>query len=260
MPSGQALSAPLIGSQSDDPFYAFRDELQQHVEHASSRFATWKDLLESTDTSSNQEFRRESAALSKELANLQSNVGDLEQVLQRVQTHRSNFAHISDDELLKRQAFIREMKNEVSSMKAAMSSPQTQGKIDQDKKASLLRRSQQHARDERVVPPSATNASFIEHQQQEQQLIIRQQDDHLDELSNGASRLNHLALTIGDEIEQQNSMLDELQDGIEHTASRMEQVLGRMDKMLKSNSRCQTNTILVLMAVLFILIILVAWS
>lgn len=41
-------------------------------------------------------------------------------------------------------------------------------------------------------------------------------------------------------------MLDELGDDLEQTDNRMEHALGRMDKLLQSNNRCQTWTILML--------------
>ena len=262
------LSAPLIGGGTtggDDPFYVFRDELQQHVAGAAGRFNQWRALLEGSDTSSNSEFKREHAALGKELVQLQSNVSDLEQVLQRVQTHRSSFAHISDEELVKRQSFIRDIKLEVSAMRAALTSPATQGKLDADKKASLLRRGGGAAGSGAAGSAAQqaalhSNSSFVEEQQQQQATILRQQDEHLDALDQGAQRLGHMAVAIGEEIDQQDAMLDELAEDVERTQGRMEAVLGRMDKMLKSNSRCQTNTILVLMATLFVLVVLVAWT
>mmetsp|Transcript_10547 Transcript_10547/g.17215 ORF Transcript_10547/g.17215 Transcript_10547/m.17215 type:complete len:254 (+) Transcript_10547:566-1327(+) len=248
------LNAPLIGSHSDDPFYAFKDELETRVEEASTRFFKWKGLLERENTATSREFKEENGALKRELNSLQSNVSDLEQVLQRVQTHRSNFAHISDNELASRQGFIRQVKGEVNKMKSTMSSPQTLGKIDQDNKKELLRqKNTEKSNDD-------TNTSFIENQQMQQMQVMRQQDEHLDELEQGASRLGYMATAIGEEIDSQNLMLDQLGDDIEATQGRMESVLGRMDKMLKTNDRCQTWTILSLIMVLIVLVILVAWT
>jgi chromosome segregation ATPase len=263
------LSAPLIGGGSgsgtgDDPFYVFKDELQSHVQQAAARFNQWRTLLEGTDTAVNSEFKREHVALGKELVTLQNNVSDLEQVLQRVQTHRSNFSHISDEELVKRQAFIREIKTEVAQMRQALTSPQTAGKMDADKKANLLRRGGAAGNvaggSQQQQMALHSNTSFVEDQQQQQQMILREQDEHLEALDQGAQRLGHMAVAIGEEIDQQGGMLDELQEDLDRTQGRMEAVLGRMDKMLKSNSRCQTNTILVLMGTLMVLIILVAWT
>lgn len=258
--SGQALNAPLIGSTSDDPFYAFRDELQLKVQECSTRFFRWKNLLETSDTARSREFKEEHGALRKEISGLQSGVSDLDQVLQRVQTHRSSFAHISDEELASRQSFIREMKNEIGSMKAAMTSPQTKGKVEADQKRELLRRKQQEPDVGAGGTGGHDNASFLEGQAQQQQMLHRQQDEHLEELEHGATRLGHMAVAIGDEIDHQNIMLDEMADDVEMTSGRMDAVLGRMDKMLKTSSRCQTWTILTLMAVLFLLMILVAWT
>jgi len=257
-----SIEVPLIGSStSDDPFYAFRDELQAHVQKASTRFAQWKHLLETTDTAQNKTFQSEHASLNAELKSLQNSASDLDQVLKRVQTHRSNFSHISDGELSNRQAFMREIKNEIRSMQASMNSPQTVGKLESDAKKDLLRRSKQNSDGgANAAMAAASNSAFIEDQQQLQLLAQRQQDEHLDELEQGATRLGHMATAIGEEIDSQNLMLDDLQDDVEAASTRLEATLSKMDKILKSNSRCQTWTILTLIAVLILLILLVAWT
>ena len=216
-------------------------------------------MLETTDTSANADFKREMSALGNQLNKLQSNISDLEQVLQRVQNHRSNFAHISDDELAKRQRFIRDIKRDVSDMKSTLSDPSTTGKLDRDRKQNLMRRSQQQGIG-LSQPGMQTNAAFIEDRQQMQEMIVREQDEHLDALGEGATRLGHVALAINDEINAQNVMLDGLQNDLDLTSGRMEQVLGKVDKLLKTDSRWQTNTILTLMMVLLVLILLVAWT
>jgi len=256
-----SMDAPLMGgpSSSDDPYYAFRDELQLEVKKAATRFARWRNLLETVDTSSSREFKDLHASLRKELSSLQANAADLDQVVQRIQTQRSHFAQISDRELAARQASIREIKNEIDSMRSVLSSPQTQGKIESDSKKSLLQR-RTNAEQEMTGISSGANADYIEDQHQQQQLIYREQDDHLDELEQGVSRLGHVATVIGEEIDNQNDMLDDLGDEIDISSGRMESTLQKMDKMLKTNSRCQTWTILSLMGVLFILILLVAWT
>ncbi|GBG27570.1 Syntaxin-10 [Hondaea fermentalgiana] len=258
-----SIEVPLIGSStSDDPFYAFRDELQAHVQKASKRFAQWKHLLETTDTAQNKTFQNEHASLKAELNSLQSSAADLDQVLKRVQTHRSNFAHISDGELNSRQAFMREIKNEIRSMQGSMTSAQTVGKLEADAKKDLLRRSNNNADGGALgaAAAAASNQAFIEDQQQQQLMAQRQQDEHLDELEQGASRLGHMATAIGEEIDAQNIMLDDLGDDVEAASTRLEATLSKMDKILKSNSRCQTWTILSLLGVLFVLILLVAWT
>ena len=61
------------------------------------------------------------------------------------------------------------------------------------------------------------------------------------------------------EIEEQNRMLDDFDEDLDSTMGRMEGVLTKMDKMLKSKNRCQTYSILFLIFVLMILVILV-WT
>lgn len=52
-------------------------------------------------------------------------------------------------------------------------------------------------------------------------------------------------------------MLDELADDLDQTESRMEHALTRMDKLLKSNNRCQTWTILMLILIATIMFFVV---
>jgi syntaxin 8 len=55
----------------------------------------------------------------------------------------------------------------------------------------------------------------------EQQQIIRQQDDSLDALSKVISRQKHIAIRIGNEVENQNEILDDLATQMENTGSRV---------------------------------------
>src|SRR5689334_4239057 len=96
-----SLEAPLIDQKSmlaEDPFYGYRDELRSRVEAAQDRFDKWKHFLENTNTARNAAFKDENIKLKQEVSQLLTNVQELEEVVYRIETNRSNFPHIDDDE------------------------------------------------------------------------------------------------------------------------------------------------------------------
>lgn len=88
--------------------------------------------------------------------------------------------------------------------------------------------------------------------------LEREQDEHLDDLHNSASRLGAIADTINIEIEEQNRLLDDLDTDLDKTMNNMEGALKRMDKLFKTNNRCETCTILALVGVASFMFFLIA--
>ncbi len=190
---------------------------------------------------------------------MQVGVSDLEQVLQCVITRRSNFAHIDDYELNNRQHFLREIRAEVDRMRNFLSSSIATGKVERYKKQSSPQSTSNNlsSRCDDTNNLSTKNNLTINHQQK-QIFMEKEQDHYLDLLNEGATRLGHVAFTIKGEVVEQNAMLDGFQNDLDSTSSRMEQVLDRVDRLLKTDSRCQTCTILILVFILIVLVILVS--
>lgn len=248
-----------MAGQSSDPFHAFRDELDTRVKAGKVQFAEWKDLLENTNTASGSDFRRGNAALKKEISALHSIVNnDLAQIVQRIASQRSRFPHITDGELGSRQLFVKDMQQEVAHMRNTITSQRTLGKIEKDEREELsARRKTKHVRTEKQA---GRHADFVADTQQQQQMMFRQQDEHLGDLEQSVGRLNEVAGAINVEIDEQNRMLDDFDEDLDATMGRMEGVLTKMDKMLKSKNRCQTFSILFLVVTLVILAALVLWT
>lgn len=261
----QRLNEPLIGGgatngeqASVDPFYVFKDELQARQQKISMRFQDWKGLLETTNTHKSRTFKTELDSLRKEIPSLLSNVTDLEQVVNHVSSNRAKFSHISDDELTSRVRFVNEMKQTVTHMDTAMRSQRTMAKMENDERESLL-----HVKEDRrgqFESAAAAGSGFAGDQQMMQDQIMNTQDQHLDELESGLGRVRNMGEVIHTEIESQNRMLGEFGDDLTATKGRMENMLGRMDKMLKTKSRFQTYTIILLIVTALILLFLVSYT
>lgn len=256
-----SINQPLIGHQSDDPFYVFKDELQNQLANAKARYSKCKELLGSTGDQAKIEFRNELTLFSRTINGLQSDWSELDQIIQRVQMRRSNFRHIDDDELKNRQHFIHEFKKEIDGMKdflARTAATRSGNRNVPPQKYS--KHPEVASRGSRTTSHVSNDTNMFQSHQQRRQIVEQEQDEYLDSLHDGATRLGNVALAIKGELDEQNMMLDGFQNDLHSTSGRMENVLGRVDRLLKTNSRWQTNTILILIVVVIILIMLVSWT
>ncbi|KAJ4515644.1 hypothetical protein HRR78_001507 [Exophiala dermatitidis] len=95
-------------------------------------------------------------------------------------------------------------------------------------------------------PTSMTNVQIHAYHQQ----VMAEQDEQLDRLGESIGRQRHLALQVGDELEGQISLLDEVDRGVDRHQSRLDGAKRR----LKGN--WGMTTIIVLIVILLLLIVL----
>ncbi|KAH3794325.1 hypothetical protein DPMN_147856 [Dreissena polymorpha] len=102
-----------------------------------------------------------------------------------------------------------------------------------------------------------SHQSFIDDTTQHQQLIIKDQDEQLDLIGSSVGALKNMSHQIGNELEEQNRMLDDFGHEMEVTESRMDNVMKKMAKVLHmSSDKRQCCAIGVLLVILLIVIIL----
>lgn len=211
-------------------------------------------MLSSTNTATSDDFRAENANLKETLNSLSESANDLSSVVALVESRRAEFPHISDEELKARRAFVKATNRTIRGMKTQMASSSTQSKLASDQKEELLSRKQM------VVDAGGDSSrdAFVSSHAQTQELVREEQEDHLDAISSSLNTLQAVGTTIHEELEAQNNMLEELDDDMAITSTKMDGVLQRLDKMLKTNSKCQRNLIIFLCLLAVILIILVS--
>lgn len=93
---------------------------------------------------------------------------------------------------------------------------------------------------------------------EEQQLMIREQDRAMDSIVGTLSTLAHQAGLMGQEIVEHNEMLDDLEQGVDQTDSKLSDAMRKMRKFLRdSEERGSGWCIVILIIVLIILLIAV---
>ena len=87
--------------------------------------------------------------------------------------------------------------------------------------------------------------------------VLQEQDDQLDTLTESIGRQRHLSIQIGDELEGQIALLDEVDDGVERHQTRLESAKRRLKGVSKrASENWGMTTIIVLIVILVLLIVI----
>ncbi|KAH7728107.1 Protein SYX-6 [Aphelenchoides avenae] len=80
--------------------------------------------------------------------------------------------------------------------------------------------------------PTSSN-TFVHDAFQQQEHIMRGQDESLERVGASLSTLKQMTHKIGDELEEQSEMLDDLGSAMMHTETRMDSVMKKVAKLTK---------------------------
>lgn len=94
---------------------------------------------------------------------------------------------------------------------------------------------------------------------QRQQQLMQQQDQGLEMLAQSAERLGSLSMTISDELNQQNRMLDDMDRDLEEAGNNLDYVTQKTKEFIEKSGGAQNFmlilTLIVIAIVLFLLIL-----
>ncbi|XP_026192936.1 syntaxin-61 [Cyclospora cayetanensis] len=182
----------MMSNNSDDPFYAAREEVEMNFAELQRLHREWKQQIQvrghpSKCLSLKGTIDSSADALAADLRALDKAVAVASRHQQRLGLH--------DTEIEKRKAFVQQQQKQLNDLKA-------------DIKAA-------GAPHQWMSEASSSSNEFWGGAEQKQQTLVQQQDEQLDELAHAASRLHETALTINQELETQQRMLTDLDDTLE---------------------------------------------
>ncbi|KAK3088213.1 hypothetical protein FSP39_016229 [Pinctada imbricata] len=215
-------------------------EVQKAIQTSSNLFERWSELTDNPKAS-----KEELEWTSTELRN-------------SLRKKNPRKFRIQEDEIVERREFIDRSKATVKRMKDQMSSQQNKGKKEGSVRQALLNGQNKYDKYTRLDEAmERSNQRYIDDTQQQQQTIIRQQDEQLDLIGGSVGALKHMSHAIGNELEEQNLILDEFGHEMENTESRLDTTMKKIAKVMHmSNDKRQWCAIIVLLVVLVLIIIL----
>ncbi|KAL4427976.1 hypothetical protein ABPG75_002065 [Micractinium tetrahymenae] len=93
-----------------------------------------------------------------------------------------------------------------------------------------------------------------------QQQVMQQQDDALESLERTVVGTKHIALQINEEAELHNRLLDELDEGVEGTSSRLAAAQRRLKLVMRRSGSCKTMVLLFLVAVVLVVVAVIGFK
>ncbi|XP_066294904.1 syntaxin-6-like isoform X4 [Branchiostoma lanceolatum] len=233
-------------------------EVQKAVQNATGLYQRWCELLEDPVSVSKEEYDWTSNELRNSLRSIEWDLEDLDETISIVESNPRKFK-IDQQELGDRRAFISRTRQSVKEMKEHMASPSAKARIEGRNRQHLFNGPSK--RQDRYTKLDSemenTNQKFIGETRQQQQLIVESQDDQLEMVSGSVGVLKNMSHQIGNELDEQAVMLDDLGHEIDSTQSRLDGVLKKIAKVSHmSNDKRQWTAIIVLLVIMFILIIL----
>ncbi|KAI9168514.1 hypothetical protein H9P43_007887 [Blastocladiella emersonii ATCC 22665] len=99
------------------------------------------------------------------------------------------------------------------------------------------------------------NQQFIEDETGKQALMMRQQDQQLDAVMNTATTLKEIAITMGDEIEDQIGLMADMENEVDTTQDKLRGTLRKLDVILKASEDTKATWLIVILTIVLVLLI-----
>jgi len=240
-----------------DPFYVVKEELVEELQAVSEMYDKWKDLLENSNTSTNEDFKYINGELKTLIQGIEDDLKALEETISVVETDKIRF-RIEESEIVNRKSFVVSTKKRIQLIKEDMISTKTRGKIERDSRSVLMQQqgNGKFSRLENAIIQD--NEEFIQGQHKKHEQIFEEQDIGLDKLHGTVVTLRDMASTINTTLDEHNHLISGMEKETDKADSRLKGAVKKVNQLIDSTKDgTQIAVIVVLILLLIGLIILV---
>jgi len=193
------------------------------------------------------------------LASLEADLEDLDESVKIVESTDARMFGLDDAEVQKRRRYVGYVRTEIRNMRGLVSdSPPADEYLQPSGSGTLV-----PPITPRAGPGSPFSARYGEDHQaawakQEQQMMMREQDHAMDSISGTLHTIAQQASLMGNEIQEHNEMLDDLEQNVDRSETKMSGAMRRMRKFLRDSEDSKSNwCIIILVIVLMVLLLAV---
>mmetsp|Transcript_5044 Transcript_5044/g.13694 ORF Transcript_5044/g.13694 Transcript_5044/m.13694 type:complete len:226 (+) Transcript_5044:233-910(+) len=221
-------------SHANDPFYIIRGEVTESLHEVQQKTSRFYGL-----TATNPERKELAKSVQGECASIHWQLNELESAVSLAAADPERF-NLTTEELGSRRRWIESVRRQIDGiqerLKAALANP-----------VPSPQQSQQ----------AAANQHFLGSESENQELLMRRQDESLDDIELHVNRIGRMGRAIGEELEGQGGLLDELDQDMDTTQSRLKATQKKMqDVIRKSGGNKQFCLLIFLIVVLAVLLVL----
>jgi len=223
----------------EDPYFVVRDEVARAVEACERRTAEWRKIMDGTSTS--VKARNITSDLRSAVRSAEWDLEDLEESVKVVENNPSRFG-ISESELHDRKNFIVRIRNSLADMKSELEAPDVNERLlamDSSPHVTIkyFNFSKQNSSDFYSSVNNSrygnSNPAFRDSGHSQQAQLLQEQDGQLELVSNNVHVLNQISRAIGDELDDQGQLLDNLGNEIDSAQSRMNAALSKIQRVTR---------------------------
>lgn len=243
---------------ADDPWASVKEEVVQSLGQAEGLFARWQtriDQLGSITTA--EQLGQTTGDLKQSLKSIGWDLEDLSETIAIVEDAPSGrFNKITASEIAARKQFVRDTSGRIKTIQESIDSHTGKIKSASGNRNALLGGITATSRYAKLESQAtAANDDFIDDQALRQEVILKEQDVQLGEVGQTLSSLRTMGEAIGDELEDQNRLLDDFDHDMETTGEKLKRTAQKVDKVLGiTKDGKQSCTICFLIIVLIVLI------
>ena len=233
---------------ASDPYYVARDAVNQSVVELQTSLRSWEGLL-SNDSGNARVFMDSTKMMLEDVERLEEDLTVIDSSIRVVESNPGRFP-LRPGELEQRKQWAATQHRVCSDVRNRVNGPQAKAKVEADRKraaASAAEQSRQKRASEEV------HAETIGSSKQVHEQIINQQDETLTELARVTDRLGQTAVVINTELQDQQRLLSELDRDVDRQAEKMNYVMGKMAKLLRTSDTKQLMLVIVLVIVAIVL-------
>jgi syntaxin 6 len=168
---------------------------------------------------------------------------------------------MNEQEVADRRKFVTDTRATVAQMKKDIDNPVTRAKVERDQRSSLIPTTMGTPRTSREKLEAAIrddNEAFIQAQQVRQTQMRQEEEEHLDHLEKGLGKLSEMSLTIHEELEDQDELLDKFQNEVASTTNRVSAGIKKISELIdRSSTRTSWLIIMGLVGIILFLLFVV---
>ncbi|KAJ8608254.1 hypothetical protein CTAYLR_007269 [Chrysophaeum taylorii] len=246
-----------MSAATHDPFYVVKDELAGKLQEVERQRGLFSKLLWEVNTASSSDFKEVKRSLNREVRGADGQLKDLELTIDYVDRDRGSFPHIDDRELEERRKFVSGARAAITSARETISGEKTRQKLDADEAAHLSATRGAYGAKTDI---EMANTNYIHSSHAQTRAVLQEQDENLEQLDGAVDRVHRMAEEIHSELKTQSDLIDNLEGELDETSEKMNFVMSKLSKLLKTKDTCQLLTIVVLTVVLIIMLLLIIFG
>ncbi|GAX83411.1 hypothetical protein CEUSTIGMA_g10836.t1 [Chlamydomonas eustigma] len=229
---------------SQDPFYILKVEIDESVHDLKQKMTRYHGLQ-----SGNPERKILSQQVEAGCQSIRWQLKELAGAVEKASEDPAKF-NLTNEELGTRRRWIDNTRDQVTTVHEAL-----QGALAAPPPPSHSSRGNDVSAD-RV---KEVNSRFVGTEVEAQSLIMRRQDEALDDIEQAVGRIGQLGRAIGEELDDQQRLMNTLAEDVDVTQSRLKAAQKRMAEIIRKSGGFSQMCVVIVLSVILLVLVLVAF-